>query len=50
MWPTAQQAIAPNERSSVFFIRMLVTFFERMNPDSTRPNPACVNNTSIPAM
>ena len=27
-----------------------MTFFERMNPDSTRPKPACMNNTRIPAI
>ena len=34
----------------MFFIRMLTTFFERMNPASTYANPACMNSTSTAAI
>ena len=43
--PTAQKAMAPTEKSIRFFIRMLTVFLARVNPDSTRANPACMKNT-----
>ena len=33
-----------------FFMMMLPAFLARVNPDSTRANPACMNMTSMPAM
>ena len=34
--------------SNKFFIAILTAFFERVIPDSTRVNPACMKNTKIP--
>ena len=38
------------EKSPTFFIMMLATFLARVNPPSTMAKPACMRNTSIPAM
>ena len=32
----------------MFFIAMFTAFLERVNPDSTSVNPACIKNTKIP--
>ena len=32
----------------MFFIAIFTAFLERVNPDSTRVNPACMKNTKIP--
>jgi len=42
--------MAPMEKSIKFFMMMLVAFFARVSPVSTKAKPACMKNTSMPAM
>ncbi len=43
--PTAKKATDPTEKSIRFFMMMLQAFFARVNPASTRANPACMKKT-----
>ncbi|CAI8372718.1 MAG: Uncharacterised protein [Acidimicrobiales bacterium AG-410-I20] len=47
--PTAQKASAPIAISARFFAMMLPMFLARVNPASTRANPACIKKTRHPA-
>ena len=46
-YPVAQKKSPPTQASSMFFIRMFEVFFERVKPDSTIANPACMKNTML---
>ena len=36
------------EMSKMFFMEILTAFLERVKPDSTKVNPACMKKTKIP--
>ncbi len=40
----------PTIASAMFLAKMLTTFFARVMPASTSAKPACMKNTSTPAM